>query len=67
MTDCNQPNDDIAIAKTVLQRLGVLPSYVSTQLKAVQTETPGGQGEVGGQRQPTRTMMRSVQLLCHQF
>ncbi|WP_313335454.1 hypothetical protein [Comamonas sp.] len=31
-----------------------MPSDVSTQLKAVQKENSGGQGEVGGQRQSTR-------------
>ena len=34
--------------------LGVTPSDVSTRLKAVQKESSGGQGDVGGQRQSTR-------------
>ncbi|KQZ68006.1 MULTISPECIES: efflux RND transporter permease subunit [unclassified Lysobacter] len=36
--------------------LGVTPSDVSRQLKAVQKESSGGQGMVGGQRQSTRTI-----------
>lgn len=34
--------------------LGVTPSDVSNQLKAVQRESSGGQGDVGGQRQSAR-------------
>ncbi|TCJ20141.1 efflux RND transporter permease subunit [Parasulfuritortus cantonensis] len=36
--------------------LGVTPSDVSTQLKAVQTEASGGRGDIGGQRQSSRTL-----------
>lgn len=36
--------------------LGVTPSAVSSQLKAVQRESSGGQGKVGSQRQSTRTI-----------
>lgn len=36
--------------------LGVTPADVSRQLKAVQQESSGGEGTVGGQRQSTRTL-----------
>lgn len=41
---------------TLMAGLGVTPSDVSRQLKAVQKESSGGQGTVGGQRQSTRTI-----------
>ena len=36
--------------------LGVMPSDVSKQVKAVQQEASGGQGRVGGERQSIRTL-----------
>lgn len=41
---------------TLMAGLGVTPSDVSTQLKAVQKEGSGGEGAVGGQKQSTRTL-----------
>jgi hydrophobe/amphiphile efflux-1 (HAE1) family protein len=41
---------------TLMTGLGVTPADVSNRLKSVQTETSGGQAEVGGQRQSTRTI-----------
>ncbi|MFC5568832.1 efflux RND transporter permease subunit [Lysobacter yangpyeongensis] len=41
---------------TLMAGLGVTPSDVSRQLKAVQKESSGGEGTVGGQRQSTRTI-----------
>ncbi len=41
---------------TLMAGMGVTPSDVSRQLKAVQKESSGGQGDVGGQRQSTRTI-----------
>jgi len=41
---------------TLMAGLGVTPSDVSTQLKAVQKEGSGGEGAVGGQKQSTRTI-----------
>ena len=41
---------------TLMAGLGVTPSDVSRQLKAVQRDSSGGQGTVGGQRQSTRTI-----------
>lgn len=41
---------------TLMAGLGVTPSAVSSQLKAVQRESSGGQGKVGAQRQSTRTI-----------
>jgi multidrug efflux pump subunit AcrB len=42
---------------TLMAGLGVTPSDVSTQLKAVQKESSGGEGAVGGQKQSTRTIV----------
>lgn len=39
---------------TLMAGLGVTPSDVSAKLKAVQKESSGGQGDIGGQRQSTR-------------
>lgn len=41
---------------TLMAGLGVAPSDVSTRLKAVQRESSGGEGRIGGQRQSTRTI-----------
>ena len=41
---------------TLMTGLGVTPSDVSSRLKAVQTESSGGEGQVGGRRQATRTI-----------
>ncbi|WP_341917192.1 efflux RND transporter permease subunit [Polaromonas sp. YR568] len=41
---------------TLMAGLGVTPSAVSSQLKAVQRESSGGQGQIGSQRQSTRTI-----------
>ncbi|MCA0240958.1 MAG: efflux RND transporter permease subunit [Proteobacteria bacterium] len=41
---------------TLMAGLGVTPADVSTRLKAVQTESSGGEGQIGGQRQSTRTI-----------
>ena len=39
---------------TLMAGLGVTPADVSSRLKAVQTESSGGEGQIGGQRQATR-------------
>ncbi|HUG26464.1 efflux RND transporter permease subunit, partial [Piscinibacter sp.] len=41
---------------TLMAGLGVTPADVSARLKSVQVESSGGQGQVGGQRQSTRTI-----------
>jgi multidrug efflux pump subunit AcrB len=41
---------------TLMAGLGVTPADVSARLKSVQSESSGGQGQVGGQRQSTRTI-----------
>ena len=41
---------------TLMAGLGVTPSDVSTRLKSVQTEVSGGQGQISGARQSTRTL-----------
>ncbi|MGC1173617.1 efflux RND transporter permease subunit [Polaromonas sp.] len=41
---------------TLMAGLGVMPAAVSSQLKAVQKESSGGQGQIGSQRQSTRTI-----------
>ncbi|WP_114968189.1 efflux RND transporter permease subunit [Rhodoferax ferrireducens] len=41
---------------TLMAGLGVTPTAVSAQLKAVQRESSGGQGKIGSQRQSTRTI-----------
>ena len=41
---------------TLMAGLGVTPSAVSSQLKAVQRDSSGGQGKIGSQRQSTRTI-----------
>lgn len=41
---------------TLMAGLGVTPADVSARLKSVQIESSGGQGQVGGQRQSTRTI-----------
>jgi multidrug efflux pump subunit AcrB len=41
---------------TLMAGLGVTPADVSRQLKAVQKESSGGEGTIGGQRQSTRTI-----------
>ena len=46
----------IDLQPSLMAGLGVTPSDVSTQLKAVQKESSGGQGELGGMRQSTRTI-----------
>ena len=46
----------VDLAPTLMAGLGVTPSDVSSRLKSVQTESSGGQGNVGGQRQATRTI-----------
>ncbi|QFS17348.1 efflux RND transporter permease subunit [Acinetobacter indicus] len=46
----------IDLNPTLMAGLGVMPSDVSKQLKAVQQEASGGQGRVGGERQSIRTL-----------
>ncbi len=41
---------------SLMAGLGVSPSDVSARLKAVQRESSGGEGRIGGQRQSTRTI-----------
>lgn len=41
---------------TLMAGLGVTPSAVSSRLKAIQSESSGGEARVGGQRQSTRTI-----------
>ncbi|KAF1712838.1 efflux RND transporter permease subunit [Pseudoxanthomonas sacheonensis] len=41
---------------TLMAGLGVTAGDVSTRLKAVQKESSGGEGRIGGQRQSTRTI-----------
>jgi len=41
---------------SLMAGLGVTPSDVSTRLKAVQRESSGGEGRIGGQRQSARTI-----------
>ena len=41
---------------TLMAGLGVTPSAVSSQLKAVQSESSGGEARVGGQRQSAHTI-----------
>jgi len=44
----------VDLIPTLMAGLGVTPADVSTRLKAVQTESSGGEGQIGGQRQATR-------------
>jgi multidrug efflux pump subunit AcrB len=44
----------VDLQPTLMAGLGVTPSDVSTRLKAVQKESSGGQGELGGMRQSVR-------------
>lgn len=46
----------IDLNPTLMAGLGVMPSDISKQLKAVQQESSGGQGRIGGQRQSIRTL-----------
>ncbi|QDF97116.1 RND transporter [Azoarcus sp. DD4] len=46
----------IDLDPVLMAGLGVTPSDVSAQLKAVQKESSGGVGDVGGQRQSARTI-----------
>jgi len=46
----------IDLDPALMAGLGVTPSDISRQLKAVQKESSGGKGELGGQRQSTRTL-----------
>ena len=46
----------VDLQPTLMAGLGVTPSDVSTQLKAVQKDSSGGQGDLGGQRQSVRTL-----------
>ena len=46
----------VDLQPTLMAGLGVTAADVSTQLKAVQKESSGGQGELGGQRQSVRTL-----------
>lgn len=41
---------------TLMAGLGVTPADVSSRLKAVQSESSGGEGQIGGQKQATRTI-----------
>jgi hydrophobe/amphiphile efflux-1 (HAE1) family protein len=44
----------VLLDPSLMAGLGVTPSAVSSQLKAVQKESSGGQGTIGAQRQSTR-------------
>lgn len=46
----------VELEPTLMTGLGVTPSAVSARLKAVQQEASGGQGEIGGERQSSRTL-----------
>ena len=46
----------VDLQPALMAGLGVTPSDVSTQLKAVQKESSGGQGQLGGMRQSVRTI-----------
>ncbi|WAC74249.1 efflux RND transporter permease subunit [Roseateles sp. SL47] len=46
----------VDLQPTLMAGLGVTPSDVSNQLKAVQKDSSGGQGELGGMRQSVRTI-----------
>lgn len=46
----------IDLNPTLMAGLGVMPSDISKQLKAVQQESSGGQGRIGDQRQSIRTL-----------
>ncbi|KQY80963.1 efflux RND transporter permease subunit [Pelomonas sp. Root1444] len=46
----------VTLQPTLMAGLGVTPSDVSAKLKAVQKDSSGGQGALGGQRQSVRTL-----------
>ena len=46
----------VTLKPTLMAGLGVTPSDVSTKLKAVQKDSSGGQGDLGGQRQSVRML-----------
>ncbi|MFG6457600.1 efflux RND transporter permease subunit [Roseateles sp. BYS96W] len=46
----------VDLQPALMAGLGVTASDVSTQLKAVQKDSSGGQGDLGGQRQSVRTL-----------
>ena len=46
----------IDLDPALMAGLGVSPATVSTQLKAAQQDSSGGQGDIAGQRQATRTL-----------
>ncbi len=46
----------VDLLPALMAGLGVTPSDVATQLKAVQKESSGGQGQLGGMRQSVRTI-----------
>lgn len=49
----------VNLQPTLMAGLGVTPSDVSTRLKAVQKDSSGGQGDLGGQRQSVRLLAAS--------
>lgn len=46
----------IELDPSLMAGMGVMPSDVSTQLKAMQQDASGGQGRIGGERQSVRTL-----------
>ncbi|WP_010427663.1 efflux RND transporter permease subunit [Enterobacter mori] len=46
----------VELDPVLMSGIGVTPSDVSNRLKAVQKESSGGQGDIGGQRQSARTI-----------